>query len=218
MDRCPFTNISVNVENTDAVTSDYVALGFLTGEFGPQPYPRKSLVKYQRLFNITAGQTQTATLALTLGSLGRVDANGNTVLYPGSYSLQIDTQPLTAINFTLTGTQATLDLWPQPPSPSNQQGDYFVGGFGSNIEEVLACTGTADTGSAATGSAGSGSAAGSGSGSGSAAVSAAGAASGSVISQISDGQVQAPTAAAVSQISDGQIQASRAGDAKRRRV
>jgi len=135
MDKCPFQTISVNVHNTGSVTSDYVTLGFLTGQFGPQPYPRKSLVKYQRLFGIQPGRNSSASLALTLGSLARVDDMGNTVLYPGDYSLMIDTQPLAVINFTLTGSQATLDNWPQPPAARTQPGDYFVGGYGS--EQIM---------------------------------------------------------------------------------
>ncbi|KAF2156904.1 glycoside hydrolase family 3 protein, partial [Myriangium duriaei CBS 260.36] len=131
LDRCAFQTIDVNVTNTGSVQSDYVALGFLAGEFGPQPYPRKSLVKYQRLFGVAPGCSQTAALGLTLGSLARVDDYGNTVLYNGSYSLMIDTQPLTMVNFTLTGEQRVLDNWPQPPAARNQTGDYFVGGYGS---------------------------------------------------------------------------------------
>lgn len=136
MDRCAFQNVSVSVHNTGNVTSDYSTLGFLTGEFGPTPYPIKTLVKYQRLFNITGGSTKTAALPLTLGSLARVDDLGNTVLYPGNYSLMIDTQSLTMLNFTLTGTNATLDHWPQPPPARTQPGDYFVGGYGSFAEQV----------------------------------------------------------------------------------
>jgi xylan 1,4-beta-xylosidase len=133
MDKCPFASISVQVNNTGKMTSDYVTLGFLTGSFGPRPYPKKSLVNYQRLFNITGGSSQTATLNLTLGSLSRVDENGNRVLYPGDYSLQIDNEPLTSVNFTLTGSQSILDQWPQPPptAAQNNSGDYFVGGYGS---------------------------------------------------------------------------------------
>ncbi|PNS18678.1 Periplasmic beta-glucosidase [Sphaceloma murrayae] len=114
-DRCPFETIQVQVNNDGDIASDYVTLGFIAGEFGPQPYPRKSLVNYQRLFGIQPGQSQTAQLNLTLASLARVDDLGNTVLYPGNFSLLIDTQPLTSVNFTLTGEEYMLDKWPQPP-------------------------------------------------------------------------------------------------------
>lgn len=132
-DLCAFETFNVSIKNTGKVTSDYVALGFLVGSFGPSPHPKKSLVAYARLHNITAGATQTAALNLTLGSLARVDDQGNTVLYPGSYSLQIDTQPLTTVDFTLTGSQETLDEWPQPPPDRHQNGTYFVGGFDGEV-------------------------------------------------------------------------------------
>jgi len=141
-DRCAFKSFPVNVENTGSVTSDYVTLGFLTGCHGPEPYPIKRLVNYQRLHNITAGSTQTATLNLTLGSLARVDDYGNTVLYPGDYALMIDLEPLAMVNFTLTGDAYTLDHWPQPPAATYQYDDYFVGGYGSTYGEKLLINGT----------------------------------------------------------------------------
>jgi beta-D-xylosidase 4 len=136
-DRCAFENIAVNVHNTGNITSDYSALGFIAGEFGPCPYPKKSLVNYQRLHSIAGGSSQTATLNLTLGSLARIDDHGNTYLYPGDYSLMIDTMPeLTMVNFTLTGSPACLDEWPQPPAggPTIPPSDYFYGGYGSRGE------------------------------------------------------------------------------------
>jgi beta-D-xylosidase 4 len=140
LDRCPFASVQVAVKNIGNTTSDYVTLGFLAGEFGPQPYPKKSLVAYQRLFAVGGGMNQTATLNMTLGSLARVDAMGNTVLYPGNYSVMIDTQPLAMVNFTLTGENVVLDQWPQPPANRTGKGvsgfeDYFVGGFGSPQEQ-----------------------------------------------------------------------------------
>lgn len=128
-DRCAFKSFSVNVQNTGSVASDYSTLGFLAGSFGPMPYPKKSLVNYQRLHDVQPGQSATATLNLTLGSLGRVDDSGNKILYPGDYALMIDTQPLTMVNFTLYGQPQFLDEWPQPPVPGQQKGDYFTGGY-----------------------------------------------------------------------------------------
>lgn len=134
---CPFHTFPINVHNDGNITSDYVALGFLAGTFGLAPHPKKSLVAYQRLHNIAPGSTQTAQLNLTLNSLARVDAMGNTVLYPGQYSLMIDTQPLTVVNFTLSGMEAMLDEWPQPPVPTFQEGKYYVGGFDGYTETVI---------------------------------------------------------------------------------
>lgn len=136
---CPFHTFPITVRNTGGVrnaTSDYVALAFLGGKFGPAPYPKKSLVAYQRLHNITVGNAQTASLNLTLGSLARVDGNGNTVLYPGNYSLMVDNDAKTVVNFTLNGREQVLDLWPQPPSVKPQGGNYYVGGFGSLQTDV----------------------------------------------------------------------------------
>jgi len=116
LDLCPFVSVDVDVRNTGKRASDFVALGFVAGDYGPAPHPRKQLVAYQRLFNITAGSTATASLNLTLGSLGRHDEMGNLMLYPGSYSLLVDVPTQATWNFTLTGSAAMLDKWPQPPS------------------------------------------------------------------------------------------------------
>lgn len=116
MDLCPFASFSVNVTNTGKTTSDYVALGFIGGQYGPQPYPLKSLVAYERLFNVSSGSSSMANLNLTLGSLARYDDNGNQILFPGSYSLMIDTPTKATLNFTLTGSSVVLDQWPQASS------------------------------------------------------------------------------------------------------
>ncbi|KAK0466722.1 glycoside hydrolase superfamily [Desarmillaria tabescens] len=96
----------------------------------------KSLVAYQRLFDIAGGAADTARLNLTLGSLARYDEQGNRVLYPGDYAVVIDTAPLAMVNFTLTGEQRVLEEWPQPPGRRGGSGvegleGYFVGGYGS---------------------------------------------------------------------------------------
>ncbi len=138
LDRCSFLSspLSVTISNTGTTASDYVTLAFLTGSFGPTPYPKKSLVAYQRLFDIGGGAADTARLNLTLGSLARYDEQGNRVLYPGDYAVVIDTTPLAMVNFTLTGEQRVLEEWPQPPGRRGGSGvegleGYFVGGYGS---------------------------------------------------------------------------------------
>lgn len=118
-DLISFQNISVNITNTGPTSSDYVVLGFLSGSFGPIPYPQKSLVAYTRLHNIKTGSSQTGSLSLTLGSLARADDAGDMILYPGDYSLVIDTDAKAIWNFTLTGDAATLDTWPAPPAFGN---------------------------------------------------------------------------------------------------
>jgi beta-D-xylosidase 4 len=132
--QCPFTSARVQVSNIGNTRSDYVTLGYIAGHHGPAPHPRKTLVSYQRLFDIGSSSSNTATLNLTLGSLARVDELGNKVLYPGDYSLLIDNQPLATVNFTLTGDQtgAILDKWPQPPANrAKKESSYYVGGYGS---------------------------------------------------------------------------------------
>ncbi|PSN63439.1 glycoside hydrolase [Corynespora cassiicola Philippines] len=141
MDRCAFATVEVEVSNTGSTTSDYVALGYLAGAFGPEPYPKKALVAYQRLFAVEGGGSGTARLNLTLGSLTRVDERGNKVLYPGEYSVLIDNEPLASVNFTLAGEQAVIDEWPQPHANRTRKGvsgfeDYFVGGYGSDQQVV----------------------------------------------------------------------------------
>lgn len=116
LDLCPFDSFHVNVTNTGTVSSDFVTLGFISGQNGPKPYPIKELVAYQRLFNITGHSSKTATLNLTLGSLARRDSNGNEILYPGDYGLLIDVPTQAMWNFTLTGSPVTLDQWPQRPA------------------------------------------------------------------------------------------------------
>ena len=141
LDRCGFASVAVNVTNAGTTASDYVTLGYIAGNFGPPPQPKKSLVSYQRLFNIAGGASGTATLNLTLASLARVDEMGNKVLYPGDYSLLIDNSPLAMANFTLTGDQKVLENWPQPPANRTEKGvpgfeGYFVAGYGSEQETL----------------------------------------------------------------------------------
>ena len=67
--------------------------------------------------NVTApGQTAKAELPWTLGSLARHDEKGNTVLYPGTYTLTFDEPALAKMTLTLTGTEAILDKWPAAPA------------------------------------------------------------------------------------------------------
>jgi beta-D-xylosidase 4 len=135
---CPFTLLPLSVANTGKMMSDYVALQFVTGDYGPEPRPNKTLVAYGRATNITAGSTATLNLPpVTLGGLARVDENGNTILYPGNYSFLVDIEPRVMVNFTLTGAATTLDRWPTAPPNGHPSGvefipnDYFLGEFGS---------------------------------------------------------------------------------------
>ena len=109
LDLCPFDSFSTEIKNEGSITSDYVSVGFLSGTFGPQPHPKKSLVAYDRLLSVESNGQKSVTWNLTLGSLSRVDPSGNRVVYPGNYTLALDVSPLSTYNFTLVGEPATLD-------------------------------------------------------------------------------------------------------------
>ena len=66
--------------------------------------------------DISGGQTKMASLALTLGTLARVDQMGNTVVYPGEYTLLLDEPTQAELKLTITGEETVLDKWPQPPA------------------------------------------------------------------------------------------------------
>lgn len=111
-DTCPFITLPVTVSNTGSLTSDFVTLGFLAGS----PFDfNKRLVAYERLHNVTTGSPQTAHLNITLGSLARIETNGDKTLNPGDYAVLVDVPTRTTWNFTITGSPVTLESWPQPP-------------------------------------------------------------------------------------------------------
>lgn len=139
LDLCPFPSsaLSVSVSGIGSV-SDYVALAFITWEYGPQPYPIKQLVAYQQVFDIAPRETKTAELSLTLGSLARYDEMGNQVLYPGTHAIEIDVESQEGMtwNFTVTGDEGgrVLEEWPQPPGrPSMKRRDDGWWGGGSRL-------------------------------------------------------------------------------------
>lgn len=115
LDLCEFDPLNISVKNTGNVTSDFVALAFLSGEYGPTPYPIKQLAAYTRLKGIKVGEAVEAKLSIKLGELARIDENGNTVLYPGKYQVLLDVPTQDQIEFELTGNQKTLIEFPQPP-------------------------------------------------------------------------------------------------------
>jgi beta-D-xylosidase 4 len=115
-DMCPLPPIHVDVSNTGKRASDYVVLMYVKSNTGPKPYPLKTLAAYTRLHDIKPRQTVKAELAWNLANLARHDEHGNTVLYPGTYSLMIDEPARTTMQLTLTGHKAVLDKWPAPPT------------------------------------------------------------------------------------------------------
>lgn len=90
LDLCPFERVEISVKNTGNLTSDFVALAFFSGEYGPTPRPLKELAAYTRVKGVEPGEEKKTWLSLKVGDLARVDENGNTVLYPGTYNLSLD--------------------------------------------------------------------------------------------------------------------------------
>ncbi|KAJ7935417.1 beta-xylosidase [Mycena leptocephala] len=118
LDLALFDTFSVSVRNTGRVASDFVALLFVNTTAGPAPFPNKELVAYVRTKGVRAGQTATARLPVTLGSIARVGDDGSAWLYPGDYTLLVDVPTAVTHHFRLTGTQAQITHWPADPSAS----------------------------------------------------------------------------------------------------
>lgn len=113
-DLAPLFTFRVNVKNTGKIASDYVALLFSNTTAGPSPAPLKQLVSYTRVKSVAPGRTETAELKVTLGSIARVDEDGDSALYPGTYSIWVDTTKEIVHSFELTGERAQIITWPQP--------------------------------------------------------------------------------------------------------
>ena len=111
-DLATLDTFSVRVKNTGTTASDYVALLFASGTFGPAPHPNKQLVAYTRLHGLAPGASAVAALDVTLGALARADESGRKWLYPGTYTLKLDTTGALAHSFTLTGEAAMVADWP----------------------------------------------------------------------------------------------------------
>ena len=113
-DLAPLGTFRVNVKNTGRVASDYVALLFSNTTAGPAPAPLQQLVAYTRVKGVAPGRTATAELTVKLGQIARVDENGDSALYPGKYTVWLDTTKEIAHSFELTGERAQIVSWPQP--------------------------------------------------------------------------------------------------------
>ncbi|KAI0191936.1 glycoside hydrolase superfamily [Astrocystis sublimbata] len=112
LDLLPLTSVPVSVTNTGNVTSDYVVLGFLKGEYGPSPYLIKSLVAFTRLHGIKPGDTATGSLDIKLGSVARSDGDGALTLWPAKYKLVLDNDDRASWDFEIAGDAAVLDKLP----------------------------------------------------------------------------------------------------------
>jgi xylan 1,4-beta-xylosidase len=124
IDLSPAAKVVTRVTNTGGLvglSSDYVGLLFIsTGDTGPAPYPNKTLVTYSRLHDIAIRDSKDLELSISLGSLARADANGNLVLYPGSYTLTFDIDSKLRFNFKLLGKATVIENFPQNPPNETQ--------------------------------------------------------------------------------------------------
>jgi len=112
-DLLPFTSVPVTILNKGNVTSDFVVLAFLKGEYGPEPFPLKSLVAFTRVHLVEPGQTVNATLNINIGTVARGDKKGDLVLFPGKYKLVLDIDDVDVWEFEFKGNNEVLDSWPQ---------------------------------------------------------------------------------------------------------
>ena len=114
-DATPWTSVSIDIENTGSRTSDYSGLLFLSSNnAGPAPQPIKTLVAFDRVHNITAGESQVLTLPLLLGSIARANINGDLTIFPGDYKLALDVNDSLNYEFSLTGDAVVIDTLPTP--------------------------------------------------------------------------------------------------------
>ncbi|KAJ5167528.1 exo-1-4-beta-xylosidase xlnD [Penicillium canariense] len=112
VEQLPFLNFTVSVTNTGRVLSDYSAMLFANTTAGPQPYPNKWLVGFDRLGALKPHTSQIMTIPITLDNVARTDAEGNRIIYPGMYELALNNERSAVLSFTLTGNATTLSKWP----------------------------------------------------------------------------------------------------------
>ena len=116
LDLAPLDTFAVRVTNTGKVTSDYVALLFVSGSFGPAPHPNKQLVSYTRVHGLAPKKGTVAELPVTLGAIARADESGAKWVYPGTYTVALDTSAELKHTFTLTGQPTKIADWPTDSS------------------------------------------------------------------------------------------------------
>jgi len=118
IDTQVFQTLTLNIRNTGKVTSDFVATVYLSTTAGPKPFPNSQLASYARAKSIEPGQTVSVQLPVTIGSIGRIDDNGNLWLYPGNYEFIVDTTAELKASFKLSGKATQITNWPQRPANS----------------------------------------------------------------------------------------------------
>lgn len=111
-DLLPFVSLPVNVTNEGTVASDFVVLAFLRGEYGPEPYPLKSLVAFTRVHDVAPGASVGVTMDINIGTVARSDEAGDLVLFPGEYRVVLDIDDRDVWQFGIEGEPEVLDSWP----------------------------------------------------------------------------------------------------------
>jgi beta-D-xylosidase 4 len=112
IEQLPFLNFTVSVTNTGGVLSDYTAMLFANTTAGPQPYPNKWLVGFDRLGSIKPHASKEMTIPVSLDNVARTDSLGNRVVYPGKYELALNNERSVVLSFTLTGDATIISKWP----------------------------------------------------------------------------------------------------------
>ena len=112
VEQRPFLNFTAEITNTGDTPSDYTAMLFANTTAGPEPYPNKWLVGFDRLSTLSPGSSKTMTFPVTIDSLARTDELGNRVLYPGRYELALNNERSVVVSFRLTGGEKTIAKWP----------------------------------------------------------------------------------------------------------
>ncbi len=114
-DLTPFDTFEVEVRNIGGVKSDYTALLFVNGTYGPAPHPNKQLVAYTRVHDVATGR---ARLDVTLGSLARADEEGDMWVHPGVYNFVVDVPGRLSARVELVGRATRILSWPRPSNSS----------------------------------------------------------------------------------------------------
>ncbi|KAJ4165224.1 hypothetical protein LMH87_006865 [Akanthomyces muscarius] len=112
-----FANLTISIKNTGGkanLASDYVGLLFLSSQnAGPSPRPNKKLVSYGRAHNVQVGSTHQLDLRVNIAELARSDESGDRYIYPGDYTLALDTTGVITAQFKLTGQAAKISSLPR---------------------------------------------------------------------------------------------------------
>jgi len=91
----PLATITVTVTNIGTVTSDYVALGFVTPPNpGKDGNPIKYLAGFSRLHDIKPGQKVVVTFTVTSQDISLVNEEGIRTAYTGEWIYQVEEQEL----------------------------------------------------------------------------------------------------------------------------